>query len=176
MIQPDTYPAGQKRASFFLPALVLLLALCCQAPVTHAQGGPSEGNFERAARLISDGTRELIEVEIVMTEAEAQRFWQVYEVFDKEMDLLGAQYVRLLETYFDRYLRGALDDAEANRLIDEYLTLQIGMLRVRQKYLGEFRKVLGGVRTTRLYQLQNKVKAEVDAALAEVVPLAEIEP
>lgn len=169
-------PAKQSLARRGL-ALAALFAVCSLlfSNSTSAQG-PGEGNFETAARLISDGTRELIETEIQMTDAERERFWQVYEVFDQEMDLLGAQYVRLLETYFDRYLRGALTDAEANRLIDEYLALQIGMLRVRQKYLPEFRKVIGGIRTTQLYQLQNKVKAEVDAALAEVVPLAEVEP
>ncbi len=170
-------PANQSlpRRGLALSALLLAFAVLC-ATTAEAQGGPGEGNFESAARLISEGTRELIDTEIQMTEAERERFWQVYEVFDQEMDLLGAQYVRLLETYFDRYLRGALTDVEANRLIDEYLTLQIGMLRVRQKYLPEFRKVIGGIRTTQLYQLQNKVKAEVDAALAEVVPLAEVEP
>jgi hypothetical protein len=155
--------------------LLAALAIAWPGRVLLAQDS-DEGNFEAAARLISDGTRELIDTEIQMTEAERERFWQVYEVFDREMDLLGAQYVRLLETYFDRYLRGALTEVDANRLTDEYLTLQIAMLRVRQKYLPEFRKVIGGIRTTQLYQLQNKVKAEVDAALAEVVPLAELEP
>ena len=170
MIQPATFPATGRVAALFL-----VLGLLPVMSTALAQG-PGEGNLERAARLISDGTRELIDTEIEMNNAERERFWQVYEVFDQEMDLLGAQYVRLLETYFDRYLRGVLTDADANRLTDEYLSLQIGMLRVRQKYLPEFRKVLGGIRTTQLYQLQNKVKAEVDAALAEVVPLAESQP
>lgn len=172
MIQPANQSLA--RRGLALPALLLAVATLF-ATAAGAQG-QGEGNFESAARLIAEGTRELIDTEIQMTDAERERFWQVYEVFDQEMDLLGAQYVRLLETYFDRYLRGSLTDAEANRLIDEYLTLQIGMLRVRQKYLPEFRKVIGGIRTTQLYQLQNKVKAEVDAALAEVVPLAEVQP
>lgn len=173
MIQPAIQSLA--RRGLAVPALLVIVSMLLSTGAA-AQGGPGEGNFESAARLIAEGTRELIDTEIQMTKAERERFWQVYEVFDREMDLLGDQYVRLLETYFDRYLRGALTEAEANRLIDEYLTLQIGMLRVRQKYLPEFRKVIGGVRTAQLYQLQNKVKAEVDAALAEVVPLAEVEP
>ena len=173
MIQHD--PTRARRCLVpMLAVLIAILAVPFPARDLFAQG-PGEGNLESAARLISDGTRELIGTEIQMTEAERDRFWQVYEVFDREMDLLGAQYVRLLETYMDRYLRGALTEGDANRLTDEYLSLQIAMLRVRQKYLPEFRKVIGGIRTTQLYQLQNKVKAEVDAALAEVVPLAELE-
>lgn len=175
MIQPAIQSLARRgRARLARLAIIAASSLLLTQPAGAQDAG--EGNFERAARLISEGTRELIETEISMNDSEEQRFWQVYEVFDQEMDLLGAQYVRLLETYFDRYLRGALTEAEANRLVDEYLTLQIGMLRVRQKYLPEFRKVIGGIRTTQLYQLQNKVKAEVDAALAEVIPLAEYEP
>ena len=173
MIQPDSEP----RSPAWLPRVPLFVTLIallwCLPPDATAQGGPSEGNFEKAARLIGEGTRELITLEIEMTAAESERFWQVYERYDEEMKLLGSQYVRLLETFYDRYLRGVLDESEANGMIEEYLALQIGMLRVRQKYLGEFRKVIGGLRTTRLYQLHNQVKAEVDAALAEVVPLVE---
>lgn len=176
MIQPDT----DCRSPAWLPRVPLVVALVtllyCLPPDAAAQGGPTEGNFEKAARLIAEGTRELIAEEIEMTDAEAERFWQVYERYGQEMELLGDQYIRMLETFYDRYLRGVLDEREANRMIEEYLALQIGMLRVRQKYLGEFRKVIGGLRTTRLYQLQNKVKAEADAALAEVVPLVETTP
>lgn len=137
---------------------------------------PGQGSLEDAKAMISEGTRELIGSEISMSKSEAEAFWEVYERFDQEMDLLGDQYLRLLETYMDRYLRGVMTDSEATRLIEEYLAVQIGMLRVRQKYLPQFRAVLGGTRTTRLYQLQNKVKAQVDAALANVVPLVELEP
>ena len=174
MIQPDSFTACARPAT--VATLLLAMVLVASPERMVLAQGSDEGNFETAARLISDGTRELIDTEIQMTPEEKERFWQVYEVFDRDMDLLGSQYVRLLETYFDRYLRGALTEAEADRMIDEYLSLQIGMLRVRQKYLPEFRKVLGGMRTAQLYQLQNKVKAEVDGALAEVVPLVEDEP
>lgn len=158
-------------------ALVLIVAVTLGGLVpATATAQPGQGQLEDAKALINEGTRELIDTELEMSASEAAAFWDVYERFDMEMDLLGDQYLRLLETYMDRYLRGVITDSESTRLIDEYLAIQIGMLRVRQKYLPQFRDVLGGTKATRLYQLQNKVKAQVDAALADVVPLVELEP
>ncbi len=166
MIQPAHFLAAQRAA-----VLVVALILAVPVPVTAQEG--DESNLQRAARLISGGTRELIDTEIPMTPAEAEAFWAVYDRFDQEMDLLGAQYVRLVESYIDRFVYEAVDDAAAERFINEYLALQIGFLRVRQKYVDDFRGAIGSVRTMRLYQLQNQVRIEVERALIDVVPLVE---
>ena len=167
-------PAKPAHRPFGLAATLslVLLAAAGGPDVAHAQS--EQGNLESAKELINAGTRELIGDELDMTAREAEAFWVVYERFDTEMDLLGDQYGRLLESYMDGYLRGVLTESDANRIIDEYIAIQIGMLRVRQKYLSEFRNVLGGMKTARLYQLQNKVKAQVDAALADNIPLIEL--
>ena len=173
MIQPATSKPVTASPRALLGALALLALLATGHPGSAlAQSG--QGNLETARELINSGTRELIDDELDMSKREAEAFWAVYERFDMEMDLLGDQYVRLLETYMDGYLRGVLTDSDARRIIDEYLTLQIGMLRVRQKYFPEFTEALGAMKAARLYQLQNKVKAQVDAALADVVPLIEL--
>ena len=46
-------------------------------------------------------------------------------------------------------------------------------LRVQQKFVRKFRKVLPEVKVARFYQLENKMDAEVEAQLAVVVPLVE---
>lgn len=151
---------------------ILLAGLAAWTPAGAVEAeGP-----EAAREMIAAGTRELIDAELGLEPDEAAAFWPVYDRYDEQMTLLSMQYVRLIETYMDRYLRGELDEAEANRLTDEYFALQIGMLRLRQRFLDDFRAAIGGLKTARLYQLQNKVKAEIDYALAEAVPLTEAIP
>ncbi len=158
----------------FAAALVLLA--CFAAGTSAAATETGANDVETAREMIATGMRELIDAELSLEPAEAEAFWPVYERFDEQMALLSGQYVRLIETYMDRYLRGELDEAEANRMTDEYFALQLGMLRLRQRFLGDFREAIGGLKTARLYQLQNKVKAELDYALAETVPLTEAVP
>lgn len=155
-------------------ALVVFTGLMAGTPAGAAETGGNR--FDAAREMIAAGTRDLIDTELNLEPAEAEAFWPVYERFDAQMTTLSTQYVRLIETYMDRYLRGELDEAEANRITDEYFALQIGMLRLRQRFLDDFRDAIGGLKTARLYQLQNKVKAEIDYALAEAVPLTETVP
>jgi hypothetical protein len=46
-------------------------------------------------------------------------------------------------------------------------------LQVRQRYVRHFRKIIPGIKLLRFYQLENKIRAEVDAALALAIPLAD---
>lgn len=163
-----------RQGSGLAAAILLCTGLAAGSGAVAAEAGIK--GLEAAREMIDAGTRELIDTELNLEPAEAEAFWPVYERFDERMSLLRGQYVRLIETYMDRYLRGDLDEAEANRMTDEYLALQLGMLRVRQRFLDDFRQAIGGLKTARLYQLQNKVKAEFDYALAEAVPLTEAVP
>ena len=174
-LHKNVFISGSNRpARVLVAALVLFIGLAAGAPAGAAETGAN--SLEAAREMIAAGTRDLIDTELDLEPAEAEAFWPVYERFDEQMTLLSKQYVRLIETYMDRYLRGELDEAEANRMTDEYFALQIGMLRLRQRFLDEFREAIGGLKTARLYQLQNKVKAEIDSALAEAVPLTEAAP
>ena len=54
-----------------------------------------------------------------------------------------------------------------------YFDIQSDILKIRKKYVRRFRKILPDIKVMRLYQIENKIRAEVDAALAIMVPLAD---
>ena len=45
------------------------------------------------------------------------------------------------------------------------------LLKAEKKYLRRFRKALPASKVTRFYQLDNKLDAEIDVALAALIPL-----
>ena len=55
--------------------------------------------------------------------------------------------------------------------MDNFFSIKRGLLDVQEKYLPEFRDVLPALKVARLFQLENKINAEIDAQLAVVVPL-----
>ena len=110
MIQPV-------KATALIAAVAVMLG-AGTLPNTAAAQSAGQGNLEDAKAMINQGTRELIDSELAMSRQESEAFWEVYERFDTEMDLLGDQYLRLLEMYMDRYLRGVMTDSEAVRLIE----------------------------------------------------------
>lgn len=64
-----------------------------------------------------------------------------------------------------------LSDKYATELMDNFFGIKQGLLDVHEKYLPKFRDVLPALKVARLFQLENKINAEIDAQLAAVVPL-----
>ena len=156
--------------SFAIVTLTVLLSL-----PAFAQTGQTEFRMalEQARELISEGARQLLDEELSLTEEEKEKFWRVYNRYDAEKDKLTEQYMNLADRFVTMHYAHALTDEDANELVDEYLEIQIAILQVRQRYLQQFRRVLPGIKVARFYQIENKIRADVDAVLALVVPLAD---
>ena len=57
------------------------------------------------------------------------------------------------------------------KLLEEYLELESLGVKLRQTYVGEFRKVLPEKKVARYYQIENKIQAAMMYGLSEKIPL-----
>ena len=152
-------------------AIVLCLAMTF-APNVEAQQSFRD-SMVQAQKLIRSGTRQILKDELHLDEQEQTAFWALYDEYDAELRKIGATYIDAVTEFVDLYQAGALTDDDADRLLDTYFDIRIAISQLRQGYLGEFREILSGVQVMRFYQLENKVRAEVNAALALAIPLAD---
>ena len=148
-------------------ALAVISALfVTPAPALSQETGGSRQQVEAARQLIREGARQFIEDELPLSDGEAEKFWpQVIAVED--------EYVELIREFIEKHDRYSLTDADADEMTDRYFDIKIRVLQVRQSHLPRFREILSGMTVMRLYQLENKVQAEIDATLALLVPLAD---
>jgi hypothetical protein len=158
-------------------ALKICLILVAVAGAPAQAQTPDNTEFrqalEQARTLIAEGARELLDDELMLTAEEKEKFWIVYNRYDAESDKLTTRYLDLADRFVTLHYSYDLTDEDANKLLDEYLEIQIAILQVRQRYLQQFRRVLPGIKVARFYQIENKIRADVDAVLALVVPLAD---
>jgi len=126
-----------------------------------------------AQQLVRDSTRLSLKEELRLGQQEAAAFWALYDKYDAEILVIENRYIDLVSEFVEHYQSGGLSDEDANRMLDASLKIQADVLAVKQDYVEQFREVLSGVNVVRLYQLENKVRAEVDAAMAVAIPLAE---
>lgn len=112
----------------------------------------------------------LVSQNMKLTEAEAKKFWPVYDNYQDELFLLRARTGNLIKEYADSY--EAMKNATAQRLLDEYMTIESLRLKLRQAYLPKFRAVLPPVKVLRYYQIENKIGLAVDNEIASYIPLA----
>lgn len=156
-----------------LPAVLLVFLLAHSESATAQDSGASGQQVEEARALVREGAMQIVREELVLTEEEREDFWPLYERYRAEMLEVEDTYVDLLREFLQKYYGYSMDDADARDYIDTYFDIQQARLKIRRKYVRRFSKVLPGIKVMRLYQIENKIRAEVDAALAITVPLAE---
>jgi hypothetical protein len=64
-----------------------------------------------------------------------------------------------------------MTDETATKLLSEYLALETDHAAILKSYAPRFRRVLPPVKVTRLYQVENKMRALVNYELAREIPL-----
>jgi hypothetical protein len=110
---------------------------------------------------------------MMLTEAESKEFWPLYERYSAEKRVINEPYFAGLIEYVDRYYNGDFSDEHAERLMNTYFDVHKAILAKRQEYVKKFGAIMSSIKVMRFFQLENKVQAEVNAALAVTIPLAD---
>ncbi|MFN5664946.1 MAG: hypothetical protein ACK461_07175, partial [Bacteroidota bacterium] len=90
-----------------------------------------------------------------LSSAEAKSFWPVYNEFEVQMKKLRVkerENVRLLKA------KSSLTDADADKFLNEQLSLKQQQLDLNKKYVAEFKKVLPAKKVARLLMLEQEFK------------------
>jgi len=151
-------------------AVVLLLAA---VPAFAQEGADIGAKIRETQALVAQEFRQILLEEMMLTDAESKEFWPLYERYSAEKRVINEPDFAGLIEYVDRYYTGDLTDAQARRLMSTYFDVQKAILAKREEYVKKFDKVMSTIKVMRFFQLENKVQAEVNAALAVTIPLAD---
>jgi hypothetical protein len=155
-------------------ALALLLFWAIATLPATAQEGASVGaKIRQTQALINQEFRQILRDEMLFTDEESEAFWPLYERYSAEKRQINERYLAALIEIVDRYHNGDLSDEHASRLTNVYFDVELAILNKRRSYVARFGEFLTPVKVMRFFQLENKVEAEVNAALALVIPLAD---
>lgn len=157
--------------------LVTLLASLAGGIAT-AQVDSELNNFNAAveeARTIIQTERKMLIVEnLTLTDSEAQKFWPLYDKYAAELKEAGDLRVKVIKDYALAYNSNSVTDADAKQMLDEMFKFWRKSLSVREDYRNKFRKVLGDTKTARFYQIESKLDAITNMALAREIPLVPV--
>ena len=152
--------------------LAIAVGLVLGWGIAAAQDADMEATFEMVRGFMENERETMIEEELRLTDAEAEGFWPVYEDYRAEIDTLHDRYAELLAEYADGY--GALSDEAAQHIVDEYFEIERGLLAVREAYVARFTEILSIQKTTRFYQIENRIDNVADLALMREIPLIDV--
>jgi hypothetical protein len=148
-------------------ALVVVAALAIQVPALA-----QNANQAQAVRADLQAERtKIVAANLTLTEAEAAKFWPLYNAYRVEHSKLDDRGIALLEDFAANYDK--MTDVKAKDLLERQLKLEDDRARLRRTYAGKFQKVIPSKKVARYYQIERKLDAAVAFEAAQSIPLAQ---
>ena len=151
--------------STVLLAAVLGLGLATSAA---AQQEPS-ANMQIVAEKIRADKKLLVASNMELTEAEAAKFWPVYDAYQADLGKLADRTIALIKDYAANY--ESMTDMAADKLLTEMLAIEKDRASLLNKYRDKFAATVSARKVARYYQIENKIRAVVNYQLADEIPL-----
>ena len=145
---------------------IVLFAVCLCAQGLAAAPAPED---PAQAAQASQARQRLVADNLPLAEAEAKAFWALYTRFEQDLAALAQRRRGLINTLGEHY--DAMSDAMAKQLTVEQLDYQESRLKLMKAYLPKFEKVLPPKKLARFYQIEARIRAAIDAEIAERIPL-----
>ncbi|MGB8889864.1 MAG: Spy/CpxP family protein refolding chaperone [Candidatus Korobacteraceae bacterium] len=118
---------------------------------------------------IRSAKKQIIAENMKLTDAQAEKFWPVYDAYTHETTELGDASYALVKEYAQNYWD--MTDAQADSLIDKMAALDVQTATLRQEWIPKFRKVLTGKQNALFFQLDRRINLLLDLQFAANIPL-----
>ena len=158
------------RAGALCALLAPALALAADKPVVNEKFSDLEPAIQMLRQDVGKDRRAIVKANMLLTNSEAERFWPLYDQYRAEIHKVGDRRLKVITDYAAN--RDSMSEEEANRLAREWLDAEKERVGIKEDYLKKFQKEGLSARTTaRFFQVDQKLDAAVDAALAARIPL-----
>jgi hypothetical protein len=144
-------------------------ALAADKPVVNEKFTDLEPAIQMLRQEVGKDRRDIVKANMLLTGSEATRFWPVYDEYRADMNKIGDRRVKLITDYSAS--RNSMSEDEGMRLLKEAIDIEKQRLDTKEDYIKKFNKGLSARTTARFFQIDQKLDAAVDAALAAKIPL-----
>jgi hypothetical protein len=113
--------------------------------------------------------KQLIALNVPLTETEATKFWPVYDQYAAEMSKVYDEFYSIIKDYAAN--QKTLTDAQASSLINRWAAVQVEQAQTRQKYIPIVEKVIPSRKAALFFQIDRRLYELMDLQVASQIPL-----
>ncbi|HEX5128537.1 MAG TPA: hypothetical protein VFV90_02265 [Usitatibacter sp.] len=158
-----------RAASGALLALAIAVLPAAAQQAAPERGSPAAADALRAA--VKADKKALVMKNLDLTEAEARKFWPVYDAYQKELDKLLQRQNRAIVEYVNQ--SSSMTDANAKRIARELLDADAAEQRLREGQLKRLYGTLPARKAIRYMQIENKIRTLNHYDMAAQIPLVQ---
>lgn len=150
-----------------------LTSIAAACALTLSLSVSAQMSFDQQIQLLrvaGEADRQaLVTANVEFTNAESEQFWPVYREYRAEVAKTTDRLLAVIKTYADEYPN--VSDEQAKNLIKEHLAIEADRVKLKQKYVKRFAKVLPNVKVARVIQVESKLDAVAIVELSAQIPL-----
>ena len=151
-------------------AAMLFAVTALVAGTAAAAGNVAEATDLQALRAsVRADKKALVAGTLTLTDAEARKFWPLYDAYQRDLDMINRRRVVAVEGLIAR--DKPLSDLYARTLANELLVTDEMEIKSRRTLQNGVLKALPAKKAARYLQLENKIRAVQAYDVAEAIPL-----
>ena len=140
-----------------------------------ASAGQNQNSVDQDILLLRKDIRsqkkQLIAANLTLTDAEAQKFWPLYDQYTEALASINNDKYALIKEYAQNYSN--MTDAQADDWTQRLLKVDSSVANLRQQYWSKFRAVLPAKKTALYEQIERRAQMLIDVQLAAQIPLVQ---
>lgn len=156
-----------KKIVFFI---MLVITLSISAPLVAAEQ-PSNSDMQILLEKVKADKKLLVAVNMELSDAEAKKFWPVYDAYQVQLGKLNERIAVLIADYAADYQNASMTDAKAKKMISEMVAIDQAGAAMKKSFVPKLYKALPPVKAARYLQIENKIRAALNFEIAAAVPL-----
>ena len=161
-------PALAQQPPAAKPATSPPAAKAAPAPAPE-RGSPAAVSAFRDA--VKADKRAVVQKNMDLTEAEAKKFWPLYDAYQKDLDRVLQRQNRAIVEYVNQ--ASSMTDTNAKRLARELLDADAEEQRLRERQLKRLYAALPARKAIRYLQIENKIRTLSHYDMGAQIPLVQ---
>lgn len=150
-----------KQPLMILGMFFLTMPLLSNAQTKNARSSEHKEKREKVEAL----KKEFLTKELSLTEAEAQKFWPIYDELDKKLNELRKKDRAISKELKENF--ETLSDADLKSKTDALFASEAAAVQLKKDYLQKYATVLGQKRATKVLHLEREFKKELMKRMKE---------
>lgn len=153
----------------FCPLLVPAVTFADDEPIVNEKFADLEPGIQMLRSEVGQNRRDVVKAAMLLTESESKIFWPLYDKYRAEQSKVNDRKVKLITDFLAE--KNTMSEDQAEKLTKEALKIEEDRTETKEDHVKKMSKVLSARTVARFFQIDAKLDAVVDAALAARIPL-----
>jgi hypothetical protein len=144
--------------------------LCLIVFAVSAFGASAQTTDELAQirQILGKEKKELISGFMSLNEADAAKFWPVYDEYSEKRKALADDRIQILKSYADQY--AGMTDDQSKALGKRYFKNESSILKLQQKYYNKMSKSVSPLKAMQFMQAEIFIQTTLRSELQDAIP------